>query len=119
MLTRRSHKGGKQSLGERVANHTLGVPLDADDPVGVAGPLNALNRAVGGICRDTEVLPRPVDRLVMAAVDCALRGLVQLRQPTALAKDGPMLDVSLDSGGRQIRASVSARRGPLSANVLD
>src|SRR5450432_976499 len=65
------NKFGEQTLRQKIVGHALGMPLDADDPVCAADPLDALNGAIWGAGGDAEVFARLVDGLVVTAVDLA------------------------------------------------
>src|SRR5713226_9011468 len=52
--TRRSNQPLKQRLGERVAEHALGVPLYAHDPVAVPAPFHRFNHAIGRVRGDAQ-----------------------------------------------------------------
>jgi hypothetical protein len=71
-----SHKVRKQTLGKRVIRHALGMPLNPHDPVRVARPLDALDGSVRSLRRYAKVFARPVNGLVMAAVDLRFGPLI-------------------------------------------
>src|ERR1700757_1039591 len=96
MITRRAHEIGKQPLGEPVANHAFGVPLNTNNPIGVAVPLDASDRAVRRLRGHTWVLPPPIHHLVVAAVDRAGARTVQDLHSAARCKSGRVLDIASD-----------------------
>src|SRR5208282_4148812 len=71
-LAGRDHELAEQCGGECVAFHALGVPLDADDPVRVAMPLDRFNDAVGSVCGDAQATAGRADGLMMRTVDARL-----------------------------------------------
>src|SRR5712692_2716874 len=78
-----SDKLAEQALRKRVAEHTLGMPLNANYPIRVTGPLDPFDCSVAGTGGHSEVVTGLVNRLVMAAVDLCLGRLAQPREPTA------------------------------------
>ena len=68
-----SARGGdeflKQALREQVIWHALRVPLNPNNPVGIAGPFHGFDGAVRGVSRDAQLFARSVDCLMMAAID--------------------------------------------------
>src|SRR6266849_6565974 len=71
-IARCGNEFAEQALGKRIAKHAFGMPLDAHDPIGIAGPFDAFDRAVGRARSDAQILARRRDGLVMRAVDGGL-----------------------------------------------
>src|SRR6266852_8369633 len=91
--TRRSNQFLKQRLGERVAEHALGVPLYAHDPVAVPGPFHRFNHAIGRMRGDAQAASWGEDRLMVRAIDLS-------RGPhTGLSSEGGKLRARLYTHG--------------------
>src|SRR5258708_32152414 len=73
----------EQALRKRIVRHALWMPLDSYNPVGIAGPLDRLINAVGGLCCDAGFFPGLVDRLMMTAVDVSRERPCKLREQTS------------------------------------
>jgi len=69
--TRGRNEFPKQALRQQVFRHALRMPLNTDDPVGITGPLNGFDRAVGGACGDAQILAWFCNGLVMRTVNGA------------------------------------------------
>jgi hypothetical protein len=52
-----------------IPKHPLGVPLDADYPIRIAGPFDAFHDAIGRVCGDAQIPSRFLDSLMMRTVD--------------------------------------------------
>ncbi len=55
----------KQALRERIIRHTLRMPLNSNNPVGIADPLHGFDGAIRSMSRDAKLFPRSVDGLMM------------------------------------------------------
>src|SRR3954452_10711242 len=119
MITDRGHEIREQFVGERIANHALGVPLNANHPVQVAVPLDAFDHAVGSLHRHSQVLAGPVDRLVVAAVDRASIRPIQSRKPALGYKGSCVLDIALNCSWWQVRASMRGRTWAFRPDILN
>ena len=73
MLISGGNEIAEEALREGVARHAFGVPLDADDPAGAAGPFDSFDGAVGGMARDCKIFAGLVDGLVVRAIDLGFR----------------------------------------------
>ncbi len=112
----------KQALRERIIRHALWMPLDSDDPVGIAGPFDAFDGAVRGVRCDAEFFSRLVDGLVMAAVDMGRSGTDKLREKTSGGQNGVVLLISTFRSSREIGGSMWNGERPIGAhfwNVLN
>jgi hypothetical protein len=82
----------EKSLRETVGcGHALGMPLHAGNPVGIAGPLDCFDHAIGRMRHNAEIFSWRQDRLMMGAIDANFAGPGQLRKTrTGLEENGVM-----------------------------
>ena len=80
-FTRDGDELGKERSREAViGDHALRVPLRAGDPVGIAGPFERFDHAIGRMRHDAKIFSGSEDGLVMRTVDANFVGAGQLRK---------------------------------------
>ena len=122
MGSRRGDKLLKQMLREQVIRHAFRMPLHSYNPVGIAGPLYRFDSAIRRVRSDAEFFSRPIDGLVMTAVDVRSRGTGKLCENTSVAQDRIVLLVATLRSGGKIRSSMWNGLwaiGPHIGNVLN
>src|SRR4029077_1869042 len=97
---RRGHEIAKQSFRKSIAKHTLCVPLNTDHPVCVARPLHTLNNPVGRVGRNTQILPRLPDGLVVRTVNLCPLAPCQFSQPALRLELRPVNRIILRFRGK-------------------
>ena len=80
---RRLHKIHEQLLCKLVRRHALRVPLNSNHPIVGRLQFDAFDNSVRAAGGDSQVSARPVNRLVMAAVDVNARRPGKLFQVAA------------------------------------
>src|SRR5712664_1624742 len=95
------------------------MPLNSDDPVGIALPLDAFDDAVGSLGRDAKLFPWFFNRLMMAAVDFSRGRPIQSGKPTRRCETGRVSGVSLPLPRREIGMAVWKCFWFLCTNVLN
>jgi len=109
----------EKTLRKRVLRHALRMPLNSYDPVGIAGPFDGFDRAVRGIRCDAEVFSRPVDGLVMAAVDMGRRGTGKLRKKAPWGQHGIVVLIGANGSCREIGGSVRNGERAIGPHIRD
>src|SRR5580658_10552279 len=64
----------KQAIGQPVSPHAFRVPLNPNNPIGIAGPFHALHDAVRSLAGNAQLPSRLRDGLVMGAVHDSFGG---------------------------------------------
>src|SRR5260370_6523818 len=117
--TRGGNEFPKQALRERIFQHALRMPLNADDPVGFAGPLDALDDAVGCIRCHRKFLTGQIDCLVMTAIDFRCGRSIQSGKSTIRYETCSVFGVAFPLSRREICVAVCQRFWFPCANVLN
>src|ERR1700676_3211773 len=73
---RRGNKILEQRLGKSVTRHTFRMPLNADHPIGIPGPLHAFDDSIRSFGRHTKVFSGSLNGLVVAAINPGHRSLI-------------------------------------------
>jgi len=95
----------KQALRERIIRHALGMPLNANDPVGITGPFHAFHGAIRGVSRDAKLFARLVG-LMMAAIDERGGRSCQLSENASGTQNRIVLLIATFCSGREICSSM-------------
>jgi len=94
------------------------MPLHAHDPVPFAFQFHAFDDSFRRTCRHSQSGSRPINRLMMAAVDLHMVGACEPRQPASALERRVMLRITLLYSRRQIRIAVNFVPWFLRRNVL-
>ena len=108
----------KKPLGKGVSEHALRMPLDAHDPVGVAGPLDAFDGSVRRMRRNAQIFARLCDGLVVRAVYLRPGVPRNCREPAAGFKGGGV-DRVLFGFRRDVLFSMWRPGSGFGAKILD
>src|ERR1700684_3980553 len=101
-FTRGGDELGKERPREAViGDHALRVPLRAGDPVGIAGPFERFDHAIGRMRRDAKIFSGSEDGLVMRTVDANFVGAGQLRKARTWFERDRMMRFGAGTGGSQ------------------
>src|ERR1700678_253014 len=110
-FTRGGDELGKEGSREAViGDHALRVPLRAGAPVGIAGPFERFDHAIGSMRHDAKIFSGSEDGLVMRAVDANLVGAGQLAKARTWFERDRMMRFGAGVGG--------ARRGEFCGGFL-
>lgn len=114
-----SHEILEKTLRKRIFRHALGMPLNSYDPVGIAGPFHGFDCAVRGVRYDAEFFSRPVDGLVMAAVDMGRRGTGKLREKAPWGQHGIVVLIATNCSCREIGSSMRNGERAIGPHIRD
>src|ERR1700684_1075105 len=91
--------GRERSREAVIGDHALRVPLRAGDPVGIAGPFERFDHAIGRMRHDAKIFSGSEDGLVMRAVDANFVGAGQLRKARTWFERDRMMRFGGGAGG--------------------
>src|ERR1700676_3407410 len=94
-LTGRGNEVFKQSFRKGISEHAFGMPLHADDPVRIAGPLERLDGAVGSVRGDLQAFSYALHSLMVRAIHRRLNDTSNFGNTTCRLKGGGMNRVGL------------------------